>query len=149
MNNATVNHRHTRSRRGLRIRGQRGNPEVRGALVRFARWLRTQYDFPICLPIYLHPSKTIVTMHGDEVSASFFAPWDRRVEPYIRIATGDYPRLKRQRGRDNAIAAFICSLSHEIMHYLQWVESGDICEEGVAKRAVGILRRYEKSVDHP
>jgi hypothetical protein len=88
-------------------------------------------------------------MHGECVAASFFAPWKRHEEPFIRIATGDYPALKRERGRDNALAAFITSLSHEVVHYRQWVETGEISERGVASRARSMLRRYADTVDRP
>lgn len=136
-------------RRGLRIRGHRAHREVRAALIRFARWLRCKYDFPIRVPVYLSPEKEIRTIHGNKVSASFFAPFDRNVEPYIRIATGDYEDLKRERGRDNALAAFITSLSHEIIHYRQWIDTGDVWERGVAVKSEGILGRYAADVDHP
>ncbi len=92
-------------RTGLRIRGARGHPRVRAAIIRFARWLRREYEFPIRVPVYLFPSERIVTIHGEIVCASFFAPWNRRVEPYIRIATGDYAQLRNERGRDDALAA--------------------------------------------
>jgi hypothetical protein len=88
-------------------------------------------------------------MHGDWVSASFFAPWSRRQEPYIRIATGDYAAMEVRRGRDSALAAFIVSLSHEVIHYHQWVASGRMTEAGTAAGARSMLHRYMKSVDHP
>ena len=138
-----------RARSGLRICGARGHPVVRQALIRYAVWLRANYAFPIRLPVYLNPGAYIVTTHGQRASASFFAPWDRRVEPYIRIATGDYPSLAEEEGRDNALASFIASLSHEIVHYQQWTETGEVWERGVARRAVGMLRRYEQTVDCP
>src|SRR5262245_38380015 len=121
---------HSQIRTGIRIRGARGNPHVRAALVRFARWLRREYEFPIRVPVYLFPSEQIITMHGDRVSASFFAPFDRRVEPFIRIATGDYPQRRREFGRDNALAAFLQSLAHELVHYQQWVATGETSERG-------------------
>jgi hypothetical protein len=110
-------------RTGLYIRGRRGEPEVRVALIKFARWLRSEYEFPIRVPVYLSPNKFIRTMHSDDVSASFFAPWDCNAEPYIRIATGYYKQLKEDHVRDNALSSFIISLSHEIVHYRQWVET--------------------------
>jgi hypothetical protein len=136
-------------RTGLRIRGARGHPVVRAALIRYARWVRTQYQFPIRVPVYLGPKELVTTIDGNRCSASFFAPWDLAEEPYIRIATGDYPLLKRQSGRDAALAAFIVSMSHEIVHYRQWVETGDVWERGVDRKAVAMLRRYELTVDHP
>ena len=122
---------------------------MRAALVRFARWLRREYEFPIRVPVYLFPSEQIVTMHGDRVSASFFAPFDRRVEPFIRIATGDFPQLRRELGRDNALAAFLQSLSHEVVHYQQWVATGETSERGVIRQATHIVERYALTTDHP
>jgi len=136
-------------RTGIRIRGGRGNPHVRAALVRFAKWLRQEYEFPIRVPVYLFPSKQIVTMHGDRVSASFFAPFDRSVEPFIRIATGDYPHLSKELGRDKALAAFLQSLAHELMHYQQWVATGETSERGVTRRAQRIVERYSLTTDNP
>ena len=136
-------------RTGLRIRGARGHPHVKQALIRYARWLRTQLEFPIRVPAYLLPGEHVRTMHGDLASASIFLPWDREVEPYIRIATGDSPRLRRERGRDDALAAYLCSLSHEVVHYRQWIETGDSWERGVAVRASKMVDRYAETVDHP
>jgi hypothetical protein len=136
-------------RTGLHIRGHRGHPEVRAALIRYAKWLRQNYEFPIRVPAYLLPSEFVTTMHSNRSSASFFAPWDRTVEPYIRVATGDYPQLFKSEGRDNALAAFLHSLSHEVIHYRQWVETGEVWEEGVVRMARSMVDRYALTVDHP
>ena len=136
-------------RSGIHIRGQRGHPEVRAALIRFARWLRANHDFPVRVPVYLLPGEFVRTVDGKQRSASFFAPFDPSEEPYIRIATGDYPEIARTEGHDNALASFIVSMSHEVIHYFQWVETGDVWERGVSRRAVSMLRRYEKTVDRP
>ena len=136
-------------RSGLRIRGARGNPEVRGALIRYAKWLRKNYEFPMRCPVYLFPSPTIITQDGEHASASFFGPYDRSVEPFIRIATGDYPDLLRIDGRDDALAAFIHSLSHEVVHYFQWCETGNATERGVDRKASKMLDRYALTTDHP
>ena len=136
-------------RTGVRIRGAKEHPEVRWAFIRFARWLRQEYEFPIRVPVYLYPSEKITTMHGDKVVASFFAPWDRSVEPYIRVATGDYVQLKKERGRDNALGACLNSFAHEFVHYQQWVSTGEIWERGVIRRAQGIVDRYAMTTDHP
>ena len=138
-----------RTRTGLRIRGQRGHPCVREALKRFARWLRQEYNFPIRVPVYLNQHRRFVTIEGEEVTASFFAPDDPNVEPYIRIATGDYDDLVVELSKHDALASYICSLAHEIVHYQQWVSDGYTSEEGVDKEAVAILRRYAQTVDAP
>ena len=126
-------------RTGIRIKGERGDPDVRRAFIRFARWLRSQYKFPIRVPVYLYPGDHITTMHGDKVSASFFAPWDRKVEPYIRVATGDFQKLKKESGHDSALGSLLHSFAHELVHYQQWVETGEITERGVVRRARRII----------
>ena len=133
---------HPSRRRGLRIRNCGGDPDVHRAILRFARWLRTQYAFPIRVPVYLYPSEMLITMHGERGSASFFAPWSRRVEPFIRIATGAYPQLKEEWGEESALVSHLISLAHEVIHYLQWVETGEVWERGVASRAKAMTRRY-------
>jgi hypothetical protein len=136
-------------RSGLWIRGRRGHPEVHAALLRYARWLRSEFTFPLRVPVYLLPGHTVRTMHGDRAAASIFLPWDRKVEPYIRIATGDFPGLRRRRGRDNALAAFLVSLSHEVLHYQQWIKTGRASEKGIARRALRLVDEYSETVDHP
>jgi hypothetical protein len=141
--------RRIKPRTGLRMRGQRGHPEVRRALNQYARWLRKSYAFPIRVPVYLFPSRTIITQDGIHVAASFFAPFERDVEPLIRVATGDYPEIKRLRGRNDALAAYIISLSHEVVHYYQWLEGGNVSERGVNAKAQSMLRRYAAEVKRP
>ena len=141
--------RRCRPRKGLRVRGQRCDPEVRKAVIRFATWLRREYGFPVRVPVYLSPRLTIKTITGAIVTASFFAPWDKCVEPFIRIATGDYHALKRERGRDNALASILCSLCHEVIHYNQWLSNKALKEDGIERKARRILRRYAESTPHP
>ena len=101
------------------------------------------------VPVYLFPHKYIITREGQRASASFFAPFDRDEEPFIRIATGDYGELTGKRGRDNALAAFLLSLNHELTHYWQWIETGRTWEAGIAKKALAMLHRYECAVRRP
>ena len=122
---------------------------MRRALIRYAKWLRHTYDFPIRVPVYLSPKETITALDGDTGSASFVSAFDPDVEPYIRIATGDYPALRKKLGRDNSLASFIISLSHEVIHYQQWSRTGRSWERGVIKKSVTMLRAYELTVDYP
>jgi hypothetical protein len=133
------------------MRGQRGHPEVRRALNKYARWLRKYYAFPIRVPVYLFPSDSIFTRDGLPAVATFFAPFKRQVEPFIRMSTGDYPKLKQLRGRDDALAPFIVSLSHEIVHYFQWIEGGEpaVSERGVKVKARSMLHSYAAEVGRP
>lgn len=118
-------------------------------MIKFARWLRQAYDFPVRVPVYLLPGEHVIKADGDHCSASFFAPWKRTEEPYIRIATGDYPKTKRELGRNDALAAFICSMAHEIAHYQQWVHTGAMTERGIVARASRMLRRYSATTARP
>ncbi len=136
-------------RSGLRIIGHRGHPEVKDALIRFAQWLRNSCEFPIRVPVYLRPERELTNIHGEKCSASFFAPWDQTVEPYIRIATGDYEDEKRMRGRNNALAGYLGSLAHEIIHYQQWLKDNKLHNRGVAIKASNIVKKYSYTVSHP
>jgi hypothetical protein len=101
------------------------------------------------VPIYLSPAREIITSRKERVSASFFAPFDKRVEPYIRVATGDYLDRRSKFGRDKALAAILCSIAHEIIHYQQWVHDKQLREEEANREARKILRSYAKDVPHP
>jgi hypothetical protein len=140
-----------KARTGLRMRGHRGHPEVRRALNKYARWLRKSYDFPIRVPVYLFPGDIIFTEDGLSAVATFFVPFERQVEPFIRMSTGDYPKLKRLKGRDDALAPFLISLSHEVVHYFQWIEGGEpaVSERGVKAKARAMLDRYATEVGRP
>lgn len=119
------------------------------ALQRFAKWLRQEFDFPIRVPVYLNPHRHHITVEGEEASASFFAPFDPNVEPYIRIATGEYEDFVAEKGRNNALASHIISLAHEIIHYQQWLVDGNTSEEGIEEEAVAMMHRYAETVDEP
>jgi hypothetical protein len=136
-------------RTGLRIHGERGDPCVRDSLIRYARWLRSNFAFPVRVPVYLKPGDQFVTAEGENAVSSFFAPFDRGQEPYIRIATGDYQSLKKEIGRDNALASFIASLNRQLIHYWQWTKTRTVWEAGVAKQAVAMLRKYQTVAERP
>ena len=136
-------------RSGIHLRGQRGNAIVRRALTRYLVWIRQNYEFPIRVPVYLLPGERLITRDGQRTTASFFAPFDRSLEPYIRIATGDYSTLRRECGRNHALAAYLSSLNHELIHYWQWIETGDTWEQGVVTKSRAILRKYECTTTRP
>ncbi len=138
-----------RRRSGLRIICRRGDPEVGAALVRFASWLRRNYEFPIRVPVYLSPRERVVDARGEEGAGIFFGPWDREEEPHIRMSTGDYPKELAQGGRDNALAAYLGCLAHEVLHYQQWIRGEVPSEEGVDDEASAIVDRYAETVARP
>ncbi len=122
---------------------------MRSAAIRFAAWLRYFYLFPVRVPVYLSPRELLTTIDGESAVATFFAPWEPNVEPYIRVATGDYPILLAESGRDNALADILCSLAHEIIHYRQWIFTGETHEAGVSSKASRIIDAYARYIAHP
>ena len=75
-------------RGGLRFRFTSDvNPEVREACLKFGEWLRKEYIFPIRVPVSVKGKKYIKSMDGEMVHGTFFQPYDKRYEPYVRVAT--------------------------------------------------------------
>ncbi len=111
------NHNH---RSGIRVRYEKNvDPEVKRAIGECIKWLRKTYDFPKRVNLYVKSSARIKSKNGENVCGTFFRPADRDREPYIRVATGDYPELLLDRGKDNALAAILQTIMHEISHYFQ------------------------------
>ena len=121
---------------------------MRHAVVQFAKWLRLRFEFPMRVPVYLSNRELISTRHG-LASASFFAPDDRAEEPRIRVATGDFKRMKAKSGRDNALAAILTSVAHEVAHYNQWCQKRSFSETQAERTASRLIRDYAKTVKHP
>lgn len=143
-------------RSGLRLRFDRGvDPEVRRACLEFAAWLRKEYEFPMRVPIYFKKTPVIHTLSGEVASASFFAPYDKSAEPYIRVAVGDYYDLLSECGKDNALAAILSSMIHELSHYFQWLKDFSfVWDEQKKERqaryyAREILLDYAETREHP
>ena len=141
-------------RTGLRLRIENTvDEEVKRACKDFAKWLRMEYYFPLRLPVYIKSSWYIRTMDGDNVVGSFFEPYEFNVEPYIRIATGDYIELVKSNGRDDALASILISIAHEITHYYQWINGLKLTPVGRERQATYysrcIIDEYASTRDHP
>ena len=141
-------------RTGVRLRFDREvDPEVRRACKEFLMWLRKEYFFPIRVPTYIKNAKKIKAVDGEMVYGTFFEPFSKHEEPYIRISAGDYCEIKNKRGKDNALAAVLSSIAHELTHYFQWVNGlqyTPIGEERQAKAYVAfILNEYAETREHP
>ena len=59
---------------GLRLRFNQTDPEIRKPLLKFAVWLRENFDFPVRVTAHLNRNKKIKTINGEEGTASFFVP---------------------------------------------------------------------------
>ncbi|MTH55358.1 DUF2750 domain-containing protein [Bacillus mangrovi] len=132
------------ARSGLRVRCEKGvNVNVRKACLDFAVWLRMNLEFPVRVAVYLKSSYQIKTMDTNElVSATFFAPYDKNVEPHIRVAAGDYEDLVKERGEMNAIYAIVNSMAHEIIHYRQWMEDRELDEAEAEVEGLKLVEDY-------
>lgn len=142
-----------RARPGVRLRFDKGiDDEVRRSCKEFMNWIRKQYYFPIRVPIYIKSSNNIKALDGDMVSATFFEPYDYNVEPYIRIAVGDY-YINNTNGKDDALAGILHSIAHELSHYYQWINGIQLTESGYERQATFysriILDEYSETREHP
>lgn len=109
-------------RSGLRLKFDSDvHCEVRQACKEFCKWLRSEYYFPIRVPVYIKSVERIKALDGDLVCATFFEPFNRDVEPYIKVATGYYNDLIKKFGKDKAVLSIIRPIEHELTHYFQWV----------------------------
>lgn len=140
-------------RKGLYLKSDcDADVEVRRACKEFCKWLRANYIFPIRVPIYLKSSYKIKAMDGELVSGTFFEPYNRLTEPYIRIATGDYEEMKKEFGKDNALASILMSIAHELTHYFQWINCIQLTERGYERQAKRyaelILDEYAETREH-
>lgn len=141
-------------RSGLRLKFDKNvDCDVKQSCKEFAKWLRKEFVFPQRVPVYLKATKQIKARDGQMVSAIFFEPDDRAVEPYIRVAVGDYHDMLKSCGRDNAMAGILHSIAHELTHYFQWVNSYKLTEIGSERQATVyagyILEEYKDTREHP
>ena len=141
-------------RSGLYLRFDKEvEPEVKRACKEFGKWLRKNYFFPIKIPIYFKETEFIKALDGDLVSATFFEPYDKTVEPYIRIATGDYIKLLNKSGKNNALGSVLYSMAHGLTHYFQWINDIHLTSIGQERQATVyagyIIDEYKKTRKHP
>lgn len=92
-------------------------------------------------------------MDGEMVYGTFFQPYNKIYEPYIRVATGSYTDNSIALGRDDALALILETIAHELTHYFQWINDIKLTEIGYERQASSyanyILDEYANVVDHP
>jgi hypothetical protein len=77
----------------------------------------------------------IKAIDGEYVCGTFFEPNDKMVEPYVRIATGDYQMLLKKWGKDNALNAILKCIAHKLTHYFQWINELKLTDIGTERQA--------------
>ncbi|MFD3446491.1 hypothetical protein ACFDTO_17995 [Microbacteriaceae bacterium 4G12] len=146
--NLDINNIHRR--KGLRFRFQKGvDNEVRRACLEFGDWLRNEFSFPVRVPIYMKASPKIKALDGEHVFAIFFEPFDKKEEPYIKVATGTYKESMLKNGKDNALAGILGSIAHELTHYYQWINDLKTSERQAIYYSSKILYEYSLTRAHP
>lgn len=141
-------------RSGLRLRiNSNVDSDVRIACLKFAKWLRLEYEFPLRVPIYIKGSVYLSAKDGEKCVGLFFEPSDYSQEPYITIAAGDYEQRKKTVGRDDALAGILSTIIHELTHYFQWINGLDLTDIGRERQATMYSRRildeYASTCEHP
>lgn len=123
-------------KQGLRMRYERKvDPIVREHLDQFAKWLRREFEFPLRVNVYVKAAERIRARDGDMVVGTIWRPADYRESPYIRLATGDYPALVEEMGRDRALLAILHTFAHEITHYYQHINGLTLTDRGEERQA--------------
>lgn len=141
-------------RKGLRVRYEHGiDTDLKESIKRFILWIRRNYYFPFRVVIYIKSSEFITAKDGDLVSGTFFEPYYRTDEPYIRVAAGDHAKNLIRWGRDYAIAATLRTIAHELTHYYQWINGVDKPIRNLELQAYIcssiIIRKYAETTEHP
>ena len=141
-------------RSGIRFRFEKGvDPSVRESILNFSKWLKSSYVFPLRVPVYVKAAYRLKAIEGDFVVGTFFRPNKYGEEPYIRLAAGDYQNMKKENGRDNALASILLTLTHELTHYFQYINDAKQTYRGeevqASKTANIILDEYKQTRDHP
>ncbi|MBP3855301.1 MAG: hypothetical protein IK990_06785 [Ruminiclostridium sp.] len=123
-------------RTGLRLHFEPGiDSTLRKFFLLFAAWLRKNYPFPIRVNVYIKHTKTLRAKDGTQVSATFFGPFDRTLEPYIRIAADDFEEIRAEHDTFSALCGEINSLAHELTHYYQWLNDLGLTEKQEERQA--------------
>lgn len=141
-------------KRGIKIDYEKDtHPEVKRACREYIAWIRVQFFFPKRVRIYVKNANRVKSTDGDRVCGYFFRPYDQNDEPYIVLATGDYPEMLKKHGKDNALATILWSLTHELTHYFQWINDVELTLKGMERQASNhankLLSCYANTRDHP
>lgn len=123
-------------RTGLRLVFDNGvDPILRNACKTFSAWLRKEYFFPVRVPIYFKNKLKLRCQDGDLTYGTFLEPSSYDIEPYIRVAVGDFPKLCSEWGDDEATYYVYNLMAHELTHYFQWINGLKLTPIGRERQA--------------
>lgn len=130
-------YKHYNCRKGLRLNFEKGiDSNIRKECLKYCNWLRNKYEFPMRIPIYFKNVPYIKAKDGDHVSAIFFGPYERYIEPFISISLGKFADDVNIYGYKNCIIGIFNSITHELTHYFQWINNIELSEKGEELQAV-------------
>ena len=78
---------------------------------------------------------------GDLVYGTFFEPISHDIEPYIRIAAGNFHEMSCSWGYENALFAILSDIAHELTHYYQWINDVQYTQERKERQAKYYAKR--------
>ena len=110
----------TMENRGITFHYEAGiDTELKKKYVRFGRWLRKNYYFPVHINVYILNCERVKLLNGTMVYGSF--RWFPKHSPYIRIPSAIEAGLLEENTREEIYESILSSLVHELTHYYQWV----------------------------
>ena len=133
---------------GLRLRfDKQVDPTVRRFCIKFSKWLRNEFEFPIRLTVYVKKNYRIKAKDGDMVVGTCWKPFEYSDYPYIRLATGDYQELVIERGKEQAMWSILATFVHELTHYYQFVNNIELTPVGEERQASAYVKRILAAYD--
>ncbi len=138
---------------GLYSRFEKGiHPYIRKTIIFYLQWLREEYHFPIRLNVYCKRGRKIRCRDKDMAYGVIYLPFDRGQLPSIRLACGQYQYdsdITEEMAEETDLILF--SLTHEIIHYFQYINNIQLTQRGIERQATvyarSIVRNYIKLCD--
>ncbi|WP_270790203.1 hypothetical protein [Enterococcus diestrammenae] len=107
-------------------------------------WINSTMSFPKNVTIDITGSSYVYnSITTEKVAGTFFGPYSNStLVPYIKIATGDFFQAVDKYGIDKAKLDLYNILSHEIVHFIQWLDDAPYDEAQAESQAEKISDCY-------
>ena len=112
------------------------HPFIRTSLIYYLQWLRKEYHFPVRINVYCKSGDKVRCRDKDLAYGVIYLPFDRSKLPSIRLACGNFqhdaPVTKDLMDTTDLI---LFSLTHEIVHYFQYINNIQLTPRGMERQA--------------